>query len=266
MSSIRLVALLATQLATQAVAGEQVAIQAESRIGDRLIPLISRGAGHDEHCTKDGQWCVLLTEPDAGGEVWPVVRAAGATGAAPLPPTEEPPAGGSYAVWPALFTLKDGSFLAGVQVRTSTSYSGGGGSATDLRLFHVSSDGAADAEPVFNVPLEASLTIRACFGEKDVQERRGACHDEYGFSGRIGLAPGAAAGRPILTYTTEAWAFPSGASRSSDSTRMRALRQSDLVRRRDAACSFTRQFRFDAVAGAYRPDMPLPECSDYTVP
>lgn len=253
-------------LATQAVAGEPAAINASSRSGDRLIPLVSRSADRGEYCTSDRRWCVMLAPPDESGVVRPMVGAGGAVGATPRAPAEEPSSDESHAVWPSLFILQDGSFLAGVEVRASTSYSGGGGSATELRVFRVPSNGTVSAEPVLRVPLEGSLMIRACFSERDMRRRRGACHDEYKFSSRIGLAPGTAAGLPILTYATEAWAFPRGVSRSGDSTQMRALRQSDLVRQRDGTCSFARRFRFDLAGGAYRPDMPLPECSDYTVP
>jgi hypothetical protein len=261
MSKVLLVALLSTQV----LAGGQAVIEAGSRSGGRLLPLISGSAEPGESCTSDRRWCVLLAEPDEDGVVRPVVRTADEGGADPQPPPDES-SEESHAIWPALVTLEDGSFLAGVETRTGTSYSGGGGSATELRLFHVSPDGTAGIEPVFNAPLQASLMIRACFSERDMRRRRGACHDEYSFSGRGAGCDPHAAGRPILTYTTEAWAFPRGVARSGDSTQMRALRQGDLVRQRDAACSFTRSFRFDAKAGAYRPDMPLPECSDYTIP
>ncbi|MCR0984200.1 hypothetical protein NRP21_19265 [Roseomonas pecuniae] len=253
-------------LAAEVVAGGQAAAATGGHGGDQLLPLVPRGAGQAGSCTRNRRWCVLLDEPDEGGAVRPVVSAGGAVRAAPPPPAEEPSTEESYAVWPALVTLRDGGFLAGVQVRTGTSYSGGGGSATELRIFHVSSDGTVAAEPSLSVPLQGSLMIRACFSERDMQRRRGACHDEYGFSARIGLAPGAAASLPILTYTTEAWTFPRGVSRSADSTRMPPLRPGDLVRHRDPACSFTRRFRFNAAAAAYRPDTALPECSDYTVP
>ena len=265
MSSVVLVALLAAQ----GLAAAQFTVVAENRTGDRSLPLISRGTEAREHCTTDGRWCVGLTEPDERGAVRPVLRASGASGAAPGQPSGEPaeePSSDTWdTVWPVLLALRDGSFLAGVEARTRTSYSGGGGSAAALRLFHLSPDGTAGAGPILEAPLAASLMIRSCFSEADMRKRRGACHDEYGFSARIEPAPGTVAGRPDLTYTTEAWAFPRGVSRSADSTQ-RALRPGDLVRQRDAACSVRRRFRFDAATGAYRPDRPLPDCSDYTIP
>ena len=253
-------------LAAQPLAGEHPAINASSRSDDRLVPLVSRSADRGGSCTSDRRWCVVLAQPDESGVVRPMVGAGAVVGTTPRPPAEEPSSEESYAVWPRLFLLRDGSFLAGVQVRTSTSYSGGGGSATELRVFRVTPNGMASSEPVLSVPVAASLMIRACFSERDMRRRRGACHDEYGFSGRLTLAPSAATEIPALTYTMEAWAFPRGVSRSADSTEGRALRQSDLARQRDTKCSFTRRFQFDGAEGAYRPNTPLPECSDYTAP
>jgi len=259
MPSLPIVALLAVlaMTASPTMAG------AEGEPGNRLLPLTATAKGS---CTRDGRLCVSLTEPDEAGTVRPVVGAAGPPTAAARAPEDDSASAETHAVWPALVTLEGGGFLAGVETRTRTSYSGGGGSGTDLRLFRIAPDGTAAAGPVLEVPVGGSLLIRACFGERDLRRRRGACHDEYGFSARIAVAPGTAAGHPVLTYASEAWGFPRGASRSGDSNRMPPLRKEDLVRQRDAACSVTRRFRFDAAAGAYRPDRPLPECSDYTVP
>lgn len=240
---------LAALLVTQA-AGDQDAA--------RLVPLTARDGGHGEYCTGDGHWCVTLIPGEDGPR--PIVRAADA------PPPPAAAEDESHSIWPSLILLKNGSFIAGVQARSSTGYSGGGGSATELRLFETYANGKPGVQAVFDQPMESALMIRACFGEQDMKKRRGACHDEYGFSARIGLAPGMAAGLPILTYTTKAWAFPRGASRSSDSTQMPPLRRYDLVQQADAKCSFIRRYSFDPEAGIYRPDQPLPECSDYTDP
>jgi hypothetical protein len=231
--------------------------------GDRMVHLADRGAGR--YCTTDARWCVSLAEAqDGDGPVLPVVRA----GAAPAstPPADETFSNETYAVWPRLILLKEGGFVAGVETRTSTAYSGGGGSATELRLFRVAPDGQAAEMPVLGVPVGASLMIRACFGERDMAQRRGACHDEYNFSGDVALGRGAANGLPVLAYVTQATAFPRGVSRLEDSSAKPRLKKSDLVHERDPECSFSRQFRFDPAAGVYAPDAPLPECSAYTVP
>jgi hypothetical protein len=238
---------------------------AENLAGDRIIFLVSRSGSPGQYCTSDARWCLSLVEAqEEDGQVLPAVRAGNA--ATPTPPAEEADSNETHALWPGLVVLKSGGFLAGVETRTSTAYSGGGGSATELRLFRVSPGGEATAKPVLNVPIGASLLIRACFGENDMKKRRGACHDEYSFSASLGLARETAAGMPTFSYVTTAHAFPRGVSRLEDSTGKSRLRKSDLVRERDPECSFSRTFRFDAAAGAYEPDARLPDCSAYTVP
>jgi hypothetical protein len=240
--------------------------QTASPAADRIVPLVSRGGDDGDYCSKDGRWCVSIAEAqDEQAQALPVVRSAGA----PAPVTQPPSdafSNETYAVWPRLILLKDGGFLAGVETRTSTAYSGGGGSATELRLFRVPRDGQTAPMPVLQLPVGASLLIRACFGERDMRYRRGACHDEYSFSGSLELTNESAAGLPTLAYVTEARAFPRGVSRMEDSTAKPRLKKSDLVHERDPECSFSRRLRFDATAGAYQPDAPLPECSAYTVP
>jgi hypothetical protein len=229
---------------------------------DRLVPLVTADG---QTCTGDRSWCVSLSAPqDEGEQTLPIVRA-GPT-ATPPPPREETFSDQTYAAWPNLILLKDGSFLAGIEARTSTGYSGGGGSATELRLFRIAPDGQAAATPVLRVPIGAFLMIRACFNEHDMKARRGACHDEYSFAGSIALAPDAASGLPALAYVSEANVFPRGVSRMEDSTGKARLKKSDLVRERDPKCSIARRFRFDAATGTYQPDTPLPDCSDYTIP
>ncbi|WP_150125502.1 hypothetical protein [Sphingomonas sp. LM7] len=232
---------------------------------DRMLSLVPRGSEGAEYCSEDRRWCVSLSEAqDAEAPVLPVVR----TGdpAPPMPHARsEAYSNETYAVWPRLILLKDGGFLAGVETRTSTAYSGGGGSATELQLFRLALDGQAP-KPVLQVPVGASLLIRACFSERDMRYRRGACHDEYSFSASLTLAGETTGSLPALAYSTEARAFPRGVSRTEDSTAKPRLKKSDLVHERDPECSFARRFRFDAAAGAYRPDAPLPECSAYTIP
>ncbi|MET0310178.1 MAG: hypothetical protein ABW023_15850 [Sphingomonas sp.] len=236
----------------------------ENLPGDRIVSLAP--GDHGQYCTADARWCVSLADAQEGEEqILPIVR----TGSVEQPmqaPSEDASSNETHAVWPNLIFLDDGAFLAGVETRVSTAYSGGGGSATELRLFRVVADGQVGPKPLLNVPIGASLLIRACFDEKDMERRRGACHDEYSFSGTLVLAPGSAAGLPILAYDTEAQAFPRGVSRLEDSTGKSRLKKSDLVRERDAQCSFSRRFRFNAAIGIYEPDSPLPDCSAYTVP
>lgn len=225
-----------------------------------MLPLSPQGTAGPA-CTADGRWCVLLGEAEGDGPPLPVLRQGRPRGSAPARADD------GFSVWPSLLPLGDGGFLAGVEASSSTGYSGGGGSATQLMLFLLSPQGVPGARPLLSLPVAGSLMIRACFSEQDMRRRRGACHDEYRFSARLTLAPGGGGdARPTLLYSTKASAFPRGVSRAGDSTDMAPLKQADLVFRRDARCSVTRRLVFDAAAGEYRPDRPLPDCSDYTVP
>ena len=168
-------------------------------------------------------------------------------------------------LWPSLVRLAGpgAGVLVGVQHHVTTSYSGGGGGATALQLVRVRGEAA---KPVLTAPIAGSLMIRACFDERDMKARRGACHDEYTFDGALTLDPATASGPPRLAYRTEATAFPAGASRSRDSTLRGRLRQSDLVAAPDPACSYRRVFALDPASDVYAPDKRLPDCSDYTAP
>lgn len=218
----------------------------------------------DGACTADGAWCVGLVQETREGEVVvaPVVRAAGdAAAGAEIEAGEVE----TYQPWTGLVRLADGGFLAGVEAGASSMYSGGGGQASELRLYRLDAAGEAGDAPVLTVPIRGSLMIRACFSEADMKQRAGACHDEYGFDATLKTAGGSDA-LPMLDYETVATAFPRGASRSEDSLEDAPLTQADLVAERDPKCSYQRRFVFDAAVGVYQPDRPLPDCSDYTVP
>ena len=218
----------------------------------------------DRACTADGPLCVGLTQQTRDGElvVTPVIRAPDGLPAAPNEASREIE---NYKPWNGLIRLADGGFLAGVERESRSMYSGGGGQATELRLYRLDADGEAGAAPVLTVAIQGSLMIRACFSEEDMTRRAGACHDEYSFAATLS-ASDAAGAMPVLTYETTATAYPRGASRSEDSLEKPPLKPADLVAARDPKCSVTRRFTFDAKAGEYRPDSPLPDCSDYTTP
>ena len=226
-----------------------------------ILALLPR-PGSEQACSADGLWCVSMTPPDDEGVRRPVVRPGGQAGSSAAPEAND--SGETYAVWPTLIALGDGGFLTGVETRLSTSYSGGGGSATELRLFRLSNDAGA-SDPVLVLPVQGSLLIRACFSEADLEKRGEACHDEYGFTGKLEIETANGA-MPALAYSTNAWAFPRGASRDEDSTTRGPLTAADLVRETDRTCSFSRRFVFDTRRGAYAPDRPLPDCSNYTTP
>lgn len=165
--------------------------------------------------------------------------------------------------WPWLVRF-EGGVLAGVQARESTMYSGGGASASTLHLIAFV-PGQPPVE-VLSVPQSGSATIRACFSERDMKRRAGACHDEYSFEASLALTGASAAGMPVLRYRSKATSFPGRVSRSKDSLAARPLRQRDLVTVIDPQCSYQRLYRFAPQARAYVPDAPVPDCSNYTVP
>jgi hypothetical protein len=169
----------------------------------------------------------------------------------------------SMAPWPQLIRF-DGGVLAGVLVQERSMYSGGGASATTLHLIAF-----VPGQPpvqVLSVPHSGHASIRACFSERDMKQRAGACHDEYTFDASIALAGALAAGMPVLRYRSKATSFPGRVSRSKDSLAARPLRQRDIVTVTDPRCSYQRLYRFDPQARAYVPDAPVPDCSDYTEP
>lgn len=228
---------------------------------DRIEPLTLKD---DRACTADRSLCVGLTQQSRDGEpvFRPVVRAPDALPAAPDDASGEVEI---YRPWVGLVRLANGERLAGVEMESRSLYSGGGGQASELRLYRLDANGDAGAAPVLTVPLQGSLIIRACFSEQDMEQRAGACHDEYNFAATL-IATGAAGEMPVLDYSTTATAYPRGASRSEDSLEKPPLKPADLVAVRDPKCSFSRRFTFDAAAGEYRPDRKLPDCSDYTTP
>ena len=218
------------------------------------------------YCTVDRGWCAQISR-DVDQNTSTLYVFAG------LPPAHQPVASldlgdddnDDIALWPSIVRIAgvQPGVLVGVERHVSTSYSGGGGGATELKLVRVTGE---EARPVLTAPIAGSLMIRACFDERDMKARRGACHDEYSFGGDLTLDPTTASGPPRLLFATQATAFPAGASRNGDSTTRGRLRQRDLVPTRDSACSYRRVFALDPVSDVYAPDSPLPDCSDYTVP
>lgn len=165
--------------------------------------------------------------------------------------------------WPKLIRF-DGGVLAGVQTRAHAMYSGGDASAITLHLIAFL-PGQAPFE-VLSVPQSANVMIRACFSERDMKHRAGACHDEYSFDASLALTGASAAGMPVLRYRSQATSFPGPVSRSKDSLAGRPLRKRDLVTVTDRQCSYQRLYRFAPEAHGYVPDTPPPDCEDYTVP
>jgi hypothetical protein len=244
---------------------------AQDQVGNRLEAFAATPPQGPEgapplHCTADRGWCAEISrDVDQNTSVLHVFAGT---------PTGQPPAAtldlGSddnddLALWPSIVRLAgpEPGVIVGVQRHTSTSYSGGGGGATQLQLIRVLGD---EAKPMLTAPISGSLMIRACFDERDMKARRGACHDEYSFGGDLTLDLSTASGPPRFLFETRATAFPAGASRNGDSTARGRLRASDLKPTLDPACSYRRVFALDPASDVYAPDSALPDCSDYTVP
>jgi hypothetical protein len=169
----------------------------------------------------------------------------------------------SLRLWPQLIRF-EGGILAGVETEVRAMYSGGGGGSTTLHLIAF-----LPGQPPFgvlSVPQSANMMIRACFGELDIKQRAGACHDEYSFDASLAVTGASAAGMPTLRYRSQATSFPGRVSRSKDSLAARPLRKRDLVTVTDPQCSYQRIYRFAPDARGYVPDTPPPDCSNYTVP
>lgn len=259
--------------------------------GERLPDLIAHESQTPENssepvdkndppvCTADRKYCfnfqqnieigydLLLTDP-AG------TRPPATIATIPVNSSEE-----TISLWPQLLrvprhdppqmegALADELFV-GVQTRTSTMYSGGGGSATELRLFRaISTDGSTIvSHEVLAMPIAASKMIRACFSERDLKDRRGACHDEYRFDATLSPIEGGMDGDPAFALSVKATRFPGPVTLNEDSRDRGRLKKADLVAVSDAQCTYDRVLRYNPATGRYEFDRPGPDCSEFTVP
>jgi hypothetical protein len=278
--------LSALLLASSLPAAAEVAPVQHDAAGNRLEALLLQGEpGSEEperYCTADGQWCVRAL-PATGEDQPAVLEVAERVGDAAEPQMRHVPIevvdDGDLRVWPFIVRLAPGAgqavadpqvaalqnVLVGGLVEARAMYSGGGASASTLqlaRIRHLDEGIQVDAD-VLSVALSANKMIRACFSERDFDQRAGACHDEYSFDAELALATDGQH-MPVLRYRTEASNYPAGVSPQRDSLAKGRLRKKDLRTEQDAECSYTRTFRF--TSGAYQPDQPLPECSGYTEP
>lgn len=215
-------------------------------------------------CTADRRWCALIETNETDEQL--VLRLYDGT------PDGRAPAAShlieseaSEGFWkPGVILRRAGSddVILGADMELQAMYSGGGGMSSYRTLIRFI-PGEAPQE-ILTIPMSGSLMIRACFGEEDMKQRAGACHDEYEFNAEL-KAEGDAF-PPRLTYASTATTFPGPVSRNEDSLAKPPLKPKDLVKAVDAECSVRRVFTFDPAANAYVPDAPLPDCGDYTVP
>jgi hypothetical protein len=183
--------------------------------------------------------------------------------------------GQSLRLWPHLIAVPqmEGAapdsrqYLMGVVVSTSTMYSGGGGNGGRLHLLRLDTTPSNTrlGDEVLDVVWDSSLMIRACFSEKDMKDRREACHDEYSFTGALGAGPADGGELPALIYRSVATTYPRTSRRSEDNSGLR-LKAGDLVHAKDPECSYERTLRYNPATSRYEMDRPAPDCSDYTTP
>jgi hypothetical protein len=285
--------LFAAWLATPLLALAQSSILPQQRdaAGNVMEPLGQVLLAHEKgpvgmyHCTRDGAWCVRVQPVAEDGdrpttlEVLEKVPGPGKPHSYHV--SIDVPQESELKLWPGIVrwapstgsdeTVTDPqqrarqNVLIGGIVSFSSMYSGGGADASTLQLArvrHLQDDIQVD-DDVLTVPWSGSAMIRACFSEQDIKQRGGACHDEYGFSAKLGLEA-AAEGMPVLRYQTVATRFPAGVSRFEDSLAKGPLKKKDLRTEQDPACSYTRLFRFSE--GTFHPDQALPDCAGYTEP
>ena len=249
-------------------------VSTQDQAGNRLEALMETNPGKStdaegKRCTADKRLCAQIVHEDADSPPLIQIDSTGANPSTYRFALSDIPDATRVTLWPRVLRLADynGAILVGVEVNFSTSYSGGGGSASELRLFEVGRNRSTfHAHEVLSVPIAGSLLIRACFTEQDMRHRLGACHDEYEFNAMLGLDQAVKSGFPRLVYQTRATSFPGKVSRDKDSLDGPPLHKRDLVTAVDQQCTYKRTFHFEANAGAYMPDHPLPDCSNYTVP
>jgi hypothetical protein len=205
-------------------------------------------------CSDDRRWCVVPPEAE-DGTLYVDVGTKGESYWS-LPEGD----GSAYRLVPAIAPLKAGSALLLMEASRSVGYSGGGGDFKTWVVLHVAPDGAIT--PALRAPISGSLMIRACFSDKDMEQRLDACHDEYEMTGTIALRDNGAA-MPSIRYVTGARFFPRTIRRGVDSLSLPPLKKEDLVWAADPACSYDRTFTWDQANGQYASSAPLPDCSEY---
>ncbi len=277
---------------TTTVAAAPAPASTRDRAGNRLEPLLESNdpatdadagdaAVGPRYCSTDGTWCLRMRQDASGQAPWLEV-AQRVVGEAEPRYRQVAYAGldgqSSFRIWPWLLRLAPGaglpsvprdplqaaqeSVLVGVEREQQTAYAGGGASSSELMLEQVyPTDDGTETRSVVELPLGGSASIRACFGERDTALRRGACHDEYGFSAELGLAA-SGQGMPVLHYATHATRFPAFASRHQDSLAHGQLTGKDLRTATDPICSYQRELHFEH--GRYVPGTALPDCSEFT--
>lgn len=225
---------------------EAVTLPQSDGAGNQMSALEQIGEG-GLYCVGPETWCVVSGEENAVSVVQ--------DGGAPI----LLPARGE--MWPNIIVSPTSAIVGVIETETQA-YSGGGGSASHLKLYQVSNGAVTE---VASLPHAAAIDIRACFDEEDVRQRADACSDQYNFVSRLRLDDTVASGAPRLILETAAGTYPGRVTRGEDSLEQAPLAQADLVWAQDDVCSFRRTFS-QSSGGPYVPDADLPACSDYLEP
>jgi hypothetical protein len=244
-------------------------------------------------CTKDKHWCAFLSRDVNlntialniyNGQFPPLIKDgrsyARDVGAYPVSNMVSDGESASVQIWPYIIrqpTPRDDgiklneTISIGIELRQSTSYSGGGAQSTALQLYQLgpNMDGSMPDPTnfgiVLDVPLSGYKMIRACFNEMDDKKRRGVCHDEYDFDATLKLGKTMPGGAPQIIYQSKAVTTP-GSSRLSQDNTERQLSVADLKPRKDSKCSYRRIYTYNGEFGSYFTPQQIPDCSDYMVP
>lgn len=243
---------------------------------DPVIVTLVAGEG-DAQCLPDRSLCLELPGGDDGSPS-PLLISSPASGDAAKISLSLPYGtdGRALSLWPNIIpvpgTSEDGTrlppeYLVGVIEEVRTMYSGGGGSGGRLHLLRLgmAPHAVALGDEVLDVVWDSSLLIRACFSEKDMEDRRGACHDDYGFKATLTAAPNDGGELPSLTYRSFATAYPQTSRRTEDNSGQK-LKKSDLVQWTDPECSYTRTLHYNPATSRYEMGRAAPDCSSYTTP
>lgn len=236
-----------------------------------LLPFAALSAGADEIealrqsndgvtlCDRSGQWC-MRTDPRHG----PMLL--NDTDAEPLMNAAELSEAGTARIWPHLIPIDRNRAIIGIQQSKAGGYSGGGFNVDHLKLYSVTAGEPRAVAPVLDIPISAELSIRACFSTDDVEKRHGFCHDEYSYDGRIQATGRKTYDVPDLLLRTTASRRPAGISRLAETKLVAPLTEEQIAGRGDAECSFSAVFSWDLDSASYRPESPIPDCSEFTQP
>lgn len=169
-----------------------------------------------------------------------------------------------FKVWPQIIRTSEERAIVGVIGTEETPYSGGGFTRKDLYLFEVRLDGQLEgSNSIFELPVEAEGSYRACFNEQDEKKRAGHCSDQSLYKADVKVVPGDKP-YPDLQVTTQASRFPVGSSRSKDSSTRPALTPDQLKHEADKTCSYTVTYQWQADTATYEADKKLPDCAEFT--